>query len=720
MFAWGGVVKEPALVLGASLRNKAVVRRPRFSEQVGKMSCHREQRRKQNVRHASDARGEDSPQPSAPAPFPGRFKGRAVFSWIVAGVFFVLYYLYVRHCLDPRLLYHANDVALPSGQSIEFPIYLRGTAFFQGFVGHPGGPIEYLSALCSQYYYYPLWGPLVLTVVACLAYLFSDWLIRLGGSAGARPLRYVPPLLLLIVYSQYTFHLENCIAPVAALMAAVGYALAAKRVHAAPIRLVLFCLAAGGLYLAVGGPFVLFAVWCGLYELLGRRRYVLGGSCLLIGLGIPLLGMCLFNITPVDAYCRPAGVWPSEKTVSGVYSSEDTSPEGYSLGGTRGESHPLGLPAKTAALAAFYLFFVLVAACLPFGRRLASLRSALASRTGRVGRYCLSGKLTPVYGLLALAAAGACVAWCTPDRSARAVLRANYLARMEMWPEFLEQIERYPSREYPGSVMLDVNRALFETGKLGSRMFAYPQNRHTLLRLGSLAASCKGGCEILLELGRINEAEHAALEALEITGERPETLRLLATIYIVKRRGETARVFLGTLSKDVVHGQWARERLRRLEEDPLLSSDPKIRRLRSIMPQADMPIDANSQETMLLALLARNPKNRMAFEYLMAYYLLSGQGGKVACNISRLDDFDEWVIPEHYGEAILVYSYKVRRPVDLGPRRIDPITVGQVRQVLRLGYEHREDKEALDEVLAERFPGSCWRYFLTGGSGGAR
>jgi len=684
------------------------------------MSRHRKQRGKQNVRYASDAGRNDTPQSSGLAGFLVRVKGRSVFSWIVACVFFVLYYLYVRHCLDPRLLYHAHDVVLPSGQSIEFPIYLRGTAFFQGFVGRPGGLIEYLSALCSQYYYYPCWGPLILTIVACLAYLSSDWLIRLGGSAGARPLRYVPPLLLLIICNQYTFRLENCIAPVAALIAAVGYALAVRRVHAAPIRLVLFCAAAGGLYYAVGGPFVLFVVWCGLYELLDRRRYDLGGSCLLIGLCIPLLGMCLFNVTPIDAYSRPSGVFPSEKTAFGAYSSKAALSEGYSLRGTWGESRSLGEPVKTMALAVFYLFFVLVAACLPFRRRLANLRSVLVSRTGKVGRYCLSGKSTLVYGLLVLATGVACVAWCTPDRSARAVLRANYLARMEKWPEFLEQIESYPSREYPGSVMLDINRALFATGQLGSKMFAYPQKHDTLVRLGSLALPCKGGCEILLELGRINEAEHAALEALEVGGDRPETLRLLSTIYIVKGRSETARVFLGTLSKDVVHGQWAREYLRRLDEDPLLSSDPRIRHLRSIMPLTDIPLDDNSQEKMLLALLARNPKNRMALEYLMAYYMLTGQGGKVACNINRLDDFDEPAIPEHYGEAILVYSFKTRQVVDLGPRRVNPHTVGQVREIGRLIQKHRGDKAALDEALAAKFPGSCWRYFLTGRSGGAR
>jgi hypothetical protein len=642
----------------------------------------------------------------------------AILSGILTATFFLFYYSYVRECLDPRMLYHANDLVLPSGQWIEFPICVWGTAFFKEFAGRPGGLIQYLAAICSQFYHDPCLGPLILTLLACLASIFTDRLIRLGGSPGMRWLRYGPPLLLLITYNRYTFLLENCLAPLAALMAAAGYVLASKRLQAAPIRFVLFALPAAVLYYAVGGPFLLFAVWCGLYELLGRRRYFLGGSYLLVASGIPLLGASLFHVTAAEAYFSPSGIFSFERTVSAAYSAERVMPKGSSLGGHGAGSGLFGEPAKSASLAAFYLFFFLAAALVPLAPRLATSGSVVTAWAKKLARYYPGGKPTPLQEFLILLTAAACVAWCTLDASAHKVLRANYLARVEAWPEFLEQIEKHPSSDYPAYMILDVNRALFETGQLGSKMFAYPQNRDSLLRQGWQTVLYKGNCELLLRLGRVNEAEHAALEALEITGERPETLRILATVYIVKHQPEAARVFLRGLSRDIAQAAWARDRLRRLEEDPLLTSDPEIQHLRSIMPETDAVTP--SQEEMLLALLARNPGNRMALEYLMAYYLLTKQAGKVACNIGRLEDVGDPTIPEHYAEAVLLYSNATGRPPDLGGRSIGQRTVEQVREAIRLAREYQGDAESLDRALRAGFPNSYCRYFFTGRSGDAR
>ena len=279
--------------------------------------------------------------------------------------------------------------------------------------------------------------------------------------------------------------------------------------------------------------------------------------------------------------------------------------------------------------------------------------------------------------------------------------------------------------------MLDINRALFETGQLGSRMFSYPQHPSVLFEIGSHAVPYKGGCEVLLRLGRINEAEHTALEALEINGARPETLRRLAIIYIVKDQPEAARVFLTMLSKDLVAGQWARDTLRRLEDDPRLSSDEQIRYLRSVMPLHDMIItstkstdtsagSANMQEVLLLALLVRNRKNRMAFEYLMAHYLLTKQPGKISCSIRRLDDFDYPTVPDHYGEAVLIYGYNVRRQVNLVGLVIKAHIREKVRKVIEVVGGCKGDKEAISKAMAREFPNSYCRYLLTDEPGGAR
>jgi len=617
-------------------------------------------------------------------------------------VFFLLYFLYVRQRLNPQLLYHANKIALPSGKVIDFPIYRQGAAFLKEFLWTPGGPSEYVAARFCQYYYYSYLGPLVLTAVALLLYLLSGWLIGISGGRGSRSLRFAPPLLLLIAYNQYTFGLHNHVVLVAALIPAIFYILVATRTNRAAVKLIVFAIASAVLYYAAGGSYMLFAVLCASFELLTGRRYLLGGLYTLAAAFIPLLGGYLFGITLDDAYFRLSGLFPFDGA------------------------------AGVTALWGLYVFFVLVEIALPFRRGLGRLWSAVSSRTGALGRYCLNGKLKVVCAVVVLATASVSAALFTVDTDARRVLQANYLARMERWVELLEEVDRHRAQDYPPSVMLDINRALFETGQLPSRMFSYPQHPSVLFEIGSHAVPYKGGCEVLLRLGRINEAEHTALEDLEINGERPETLRRLAIIYIVKDQPDAARVFLRMLSKDLVAGQWAGDTLRRLEDDPRLLSEKQIRELRSYMPLHDMIVTSTKstdaparsvdmKEVILLALLARNRKNRMAFEYLMAYYLLTKQPGKIACSIiGRSDDFDYPAVPDHYGEAILMYKYKVRRQIDLGGPVIRARTDEKVRKVIGIVRDCKDDKEAISKALADKFPNSYCRYLLTDNSGGAR
>lgn len=251
-----------------------------------------------------------------------RIKRGTVFSVALSCTFFVSYYFYVREYLNPPLLYHAHAVLLPSRELVCFPIFQQGTVFLGEFLARPGGLSEYLGARYCQYYWYPNLGALVLTVVALLVYLAGDWLIRLGGRERSRGLRFVFPLLLLMVYNQYTFQLASCFALVAALTATVVYLLVANRVDRVPVRAAVFAALSVAVYYAAGGMYVLLAVLCALSELLTKRRYVLGGLYLLAAAGVPLLGKYLFDVSLAAAYFRPCGLYGFEKVLSGASSTE--------------------------------------------------------------------------------------------------------------------------------------------------------------------------------------------------------------------------------------------------------------------------------------------------------------------------------------------------------------------------------------------------------------
>jgi len=284
----------------------------------------------------------------------------------------------------------------------------------------------------------------------------------------------------------------------------------------------------------------------------------------------------------------------------------------------------------------------------------------------------------PAVGWALLLGAAAATVALTHDRYTFVSLRIDEYARRGMWDEILVEAASLPVTSYHVIVAQHVNEALHHTGRLPYEMFRYSQRADGLLFDMDLSRTVKErnqkieGVKDLyyhigdldLHLGLVNEAEHEAHEALAAHAEHGSVLYRLAVINIVKEQPEAARVFLRALRRHVVYGREAGNLLRRLETDPTLSSDAEIRRIRSVMLLEDDAGADFSGERDYLALLRRNKHNRMAFEYLMAFYLLTKDLDKFAANLPRLRDFDYPDLPRHYQEAILLYEMDTSKSAD--------------------------------------------------------
>ena len=108
-----------------------------------------------------------------------------------------------------------------------------------------------------------------------------------------------------------------------------------------------------------------------------------------------------------------------------------------------------------------------------------------------------------------------------------------------------------------------------------------------------------------------------------------------------------------------------REKLDQLAADPNLSHDSDIQYLRSVALEQDFPTVVDAQEPMLQGLLKKNPKNRMALEYLMAYYMLNYKLEPLVELLPALKTFGYKQLPRHVEEAVLVYVYTKKKPVNL-------------------------------------------------------
>jgi len=185
-----------------------------------------------------------------------------------------------------------------------------------------------------------------------------------------------------------------------------------------------------------------------------------------------------------------------------------------------------------------------------------------------------------------------------------------------------------------------------------------------------------------------------AHEALEVYGARPRILKRLIYINVLKGRPEAARRFIALLERSLLHNKWARRRNRQLDNDPLLSNEPAVASRRELMVVRDSVDDVTNLERMLLGLLERNPRNRMAFEYLMAHYLLTRQLDKLAANVRRFDDFDETRLPRHCQEALAVHLTETgSSEIDIGERTISSETWQRQCEFIQLAQQASEDED---------------------------
>jgi len=599
--------------------------------------------------------------------------------------FLVLFFLWTWQRIDPALYYDADPV---------FPPFLTGGAFFRQFLAYPGGPIAYAAAFLSQLFAWSWLGALVLTAIAGLTCWAADGVIRRMVGDSWRWAGLVPGVLILLAYNRGIVLLPEIIGPLAAVLALAAYLWLSER--GAWPRMVGLVVLSPVLYYAAGGPYLLFAGLAGLYEL-GQGRRLPGLLSLLAMEGVPyFIGCYGFALTASEVFR-------------------------YGL--------PLGfgtLDFRSVALQLMYGFWVLVGlgALAPLVRRGKAREPKRRRQLAAIQR--LRG-LGPAPRLLLGLVGVAALAVLTEDRVEREAARLDDAARHERWDEVLVRARGLPLRGYDRVVSHQINRALYETGRLPYDMLAYPQGPETLmLDMGvnpdpeaeSLQMQAREETflrlgDLDLQLGLVNKAEREAHEALTVHGPHPEVLRRLATVNLVKRQPEAAAAFTAALAQ-CVRPEGGSAGIASMES-------AELERVRSVMLVRDAPWAPESVEDRCRALLRRNRRNRMAFEYLMAYYLLTHQPGKVVENLGRLRDFGYPAIPRLYEEAVLVEERQSARVVDLGGRRISAETLdrwvgfGQtVDALLRAGA-----RESAKAAARARYGDSYFYYAAFGETGAA-
>ena len=380
--------------------------------------------------------------------------------------------------------------------------------------------------------------------------------------------------------------------------------------------------------------------------------------------------------------------------------------------------HPDGSGMTGILPAAVCVFFCLAAMILAFWPQAHAAAEKTAQARRDAGqpiparRWFQTDRMRRIFAL-SLFVIGWVAVWLALDGRGKAVAQMDYYASRKEYNQVLAVAGRLKALDPASEVRLHL--ALYHTGRLGQDLFSF--TNQTVWNLTPAPSTGSEAClpqsETLLELGQVNLAEHFAHEALECEGARPDILRLLARINILKGRPQAARVFLKVLGQVPFQGTWADKCLHELETNPLLPNHQELAQIRSRMVSSDLAHDALPTDSVLLQLLHANPRNQMAFEYLMAHYLLTRQPDKLVQELGRLSDFPDADLPRHYEEAVLHHQkLKGGAAIDLRGRQIRPETVSRFGQfseaINRRVHKSAEGRQA----LARDFGDTFWNYFF--------
>ena len=235
--------------------------------------------------------------------------------------------------------------------------------------------------------------------------------------------------------------------------------------------------------------------------------------------------------------------------------------------------------------------------------------------------------LIPYLSFAIVAAIMGSLVWKNANFKAEKVMQYDFMARHQQWNRILQTISAEKPNNQIGVTVQ--NLALAMNGMLLEQMGNFNQNgiAGLLPDVKEDATSPLPTAEAFYQLGMINVAQRTVFEAQEAILDFQKSGRCykrLAETNLINGQYAVARKYLMALQKTIFYRDWANETLPLLGNEEAIARHPEYGRLRQWNYKDDSYFSDHTTPEMLESLYSRNQDNRMAYQYLLAYYILTG------------------------------------------------------------------------------------------------
>jgi|GEM_PF-1538178 len=561
-------------------------------------------------------------------------------------LFFCFYFIFVLSHVNPSVIYsssgmnihnyvaaiHAQEAAPHKNISYTDPwfrnLYILELTqdYLREIIISPGGFSKSAVALLINLCHNPVAGALAVTGLAL--FFYGIFTIYIKGIGVARPFvsGFVPAFFIIIICARYD--LRDCafLMPVAgALVLAVLY----QSMHTCSIFrriLVLSMLFWIAWYLIQWGSLLLL-VFIVIHELFNKKRNIVP-LVIAAALNAAILFLADFYIIPLDKTIR----WSDFTAQSGM---------------------PLVM----------ICFFPLAAMIFTIVNRPVILQDVK-----KANKYAIICIVLFVFGTAVF------FIWLCHDpvnRDTRTIARTVDNVMNSRWDAILHEKTDLLFADFPQKAgalqffMVHVtDHALCRTGLAGDRLFTFPQAVFSDEPLLMLQSTATNGfvklfvvLDLAMDLGMVNTAEKIAGEIMEKMGPYPEIIYRRALIQAAKGNSVAAGVYLKKLASMPIYRTEAKRLLYVLDNNETCFSEPRIAAMSTNKDTVDYFVYNNVNfDEILMNLLKSNHDNKMAYDYLMTYCLITGQLEDLSVLAGEASAFGYAVLPRYWDEALCLYQ----------------------------------------------------------------
>ena len=217
--------------------------------------------------------------------------------------------------------------------------------------------------------------------------------------------------------------------------------------------------------------------------------------------------------------------------------------------------------------------------------------------------------------------------WKNSNFKAEKTMKYDFMACHQQWNRILQTIDKDKPNNQIGVTVQ--NLALAKNGILINKIFDYNQNGMLglLPEVQSDATSPMPTAEAFYHLGLTYIAQRTVFEAQEAILDFQKSARCykrLAQTNLVNGNYEVARKYLMALKKTLFYSDWANETIALLGNEKAIAKHPEYGTLRKFAIKDDFFFSDNVTPQMLETLYLSNKDNALAYQYMMAAFILTG------------------------------------------------------------------------------------------------